>query len=135
MSGSRVCLPLYESDGLHHSQGRLYINSSDPFDHPVIDPQYLSHTADLEIFREGLKLVRTIGSTAPLSSALLQEVTPGSSVQSDDDWNTWLATQYSTEFHPSCSLAMLPLEQGGVVDANLKVYGLCECLFRVVQGP
>ena len=29
-------------------------------------------------------------------------------------------------FHPSCTCAMLPQSQGGVVDANLKVYGLCE---------
>lgn len=29
-----------------------------------------------------------------------------------------------TEFHPSSSCAMLPRNQGGVVDANLRVYGL-----------
>ena len=27
------------------SQGRLWINSSNPFDYPVIDPQYFSHSA------------------------------------------------------------------------------------------
>lgn len=27
------------------SQGRLYINTSDPFDYPIIDPNYLSHSA------------------------------------------------------------------------------------------
>ncbi|KAH9887621.1 GMC oxidoreductase [Cubamyces lactineus] len=106
------------------SQGRIYISSSDPFTPPVIDPQYLSHSADLTILREGLKLARKIGNTAPLSNYLDSEVTPGSSVQSDDDWEQWLATQIGTEYHPSCSCAMLPLEQGGVVDADLKVYGL-----------
>ncbi|KAJ8481388.1 hypothetical protein ONZ51_g6039 [Trametes cubensis] len=106
------------------SQGRIYISSSDPFTPPVIDPQYLSHSADLTILREGLKLARKIGNTAPLSNYLDSEVTPGSSVQSDDDWEQWLVNQIGTEYHPSCSCAMLPLEQGGVVDANLKVYGL-----------
>lgn len=76
------------------------------------------------MLREGLKLARKIGQTPPLSSAILSEVSPGASVQSDDDWDAFAAQNFGTEFHPSCSCAMLPLEQGGVVDANLKVYGL-----------
>lgn len=106
------------------SQGRIYINTSDPFDYPVIDPNYLSHSADTVMLREGLKLARKLGNTAPLSSAVVEEISPGSSVSSDDDWDKWLAGAIGTEFHPSCSCAMLPREQGGVVDANLKVYGL-----------
>ncbi|CCM05590.1 uncharacterized protein FIBRA_07818 [Fibroporia radiculosa] len=105
------------------SQGRLYINSSDIFDYPLIDPQYLSHNADLVLLREGLRLCRDIGNTAPLSSVMTEEISPGSSVNTDDEWETWLAQNFYTEYHPSCSCAMLPLSQGGVVDANLKVYG------------
>ncbi|KAL4246796.1 GMC oxidoreductase family protein [Abortiporus biennis] len=105
------------------SQGRLYINSSNAFDYPVIDPNYLSNPADGILLREGLKLARKIATTAPLSSAMLTEVVPGSTVATDADWDNWLATTIGTEFHPSCSCAMLPKAQGGVVDANLKVYG------------
>ncbi|KAI0637465.1 GMC oxidoreductase [Trametes polyzona] len=106
------------------SHGQIYITSSDPFTPPAIDPQYLSHNADVVILREGLKLVRKIGNTAPLSGVMGDEITPGPSVQSDDDWDKWLANVVGTEYHPSCSLAMLPRELGGVVDADLKVYGL-----------
>lgn len=59
-----------------------------------------------------------------MSKVLTKETTPGSSVQSDDDWIEWLRKSAGTEFHPSSSCAMLPEEQGGVVDANLLVYGL-----------
>lgn len=59
-----------------------------------------------------------------MSKVLTDETTPGSSVQSDDDWIEWLRKSASTEFHPSSSCAMLPEKQGGVVDANLLVYGL-----------
>jgi hypothetical protein len=45
-------------------------------------------------------------------------------VKTDDDWLDWLRQSASTEFHPSSSCAMLPQDQGGVVDANLRVYGL-----------
>ena len=106
------------------SQGRIYLTSNNPFDTPAIDPQYLSHQADIAILREGLKLARTIGGTAPLNAATGTEISPGSSVQTDDEWDAWLAGQIGTEFHPSSSCAMLPREQGGVVDENLKVYGL-----------
>ncbi|KAH9832472.1 GMC oxidoreductase [Rhodofomes roseus] len=106
------------------SQGRLYISSSSVFDAPVIDPNYLSHEADITTLREGLKLCRIIGNTAPLSQYMGEETAPGSSVQTDDEWDAWLAKNIYTEYHPSCSCAMLPQSLGGVVDANLKVYGL-----------
>lgn len=73
-----------------------------------------------------MKLARTIGNTAPLSSVMETEVSPGSSVQTDDEWDQWIANTIGTEYHPSCTCAMLPLALGGVVDENLKVYGLCE---------
>ena len=59
-----------------------------------------------------------------MSGSLTNETSPGSTVQSDDDWIAWLRKEAGTEFHPSSSCAMLPEKQGGVVDANLRVYGL-----------
>ena len=29
------------------SQGRLYLDSADPFDYPTIDPNYVSHSAGM----------------------------------------------------------------------------------------
>lgn len=69
-------------------------------------------------------MARSIGEATPLSNNLTVETAPGSDVSTDDDWVTWLRGAASTEFHPSSSCAMLPLELGGVVDANLLVYGL-----------
>ncbi|OQD65805.1 hypothetical protein PENPOL_c005G09814 [Penicillium polonicum] len=106
------------------SHGRIYINSSNPMDFPVIDPNYLDNPADAEILLAGIKLARQLGQTSPMSKVLTNETTPGSSVQSDDDWIEWLRKSAGTEFHPSSSCAMLPEKQGGVVDANLLVYGL-----------
>ncbi|KZT21546.1 GMC oxidoreductase [Neolentinus lepideus HHB14362 ss-1] len=114
------------------SQGRIYINSANAFDAPVIDPGYLSHSADVVMMREGLKLARRIGTSAPLSNYLTGEVSPGSTVQTDADWETWLRNTIGTEYHPSCSCAMLPEASGGVVDANLRVYGTANV--RVVDA-
>ena len=106
------------------SQGRVYINSSDPFDDPVIDPQYFSHFADLVPLREGIKLVRRIGQSLPLSEVLTEEVSPGPDVTADGAIEAFLLNAVETEFHPGNNLAMLPRDKGGVVDAKLKIYGL-----------
>ena len=105
------------------SQGRIYINSSNPMDYPTIDPTYLTNPADAQILVAGLKLVRKIGQSAPFSS-VLTETWPGDDVQSDDEWDKWMRGNVFTNYHPSSTCAMLPLDQGGVVDGNLRVYGL-----------
>jgi choline dehydrogenase-like flavoprotein len=105
------------------SQGSITINSSDPMDYPVIDPMYLTNPADAEILVAGLKLVRQIGESAPFSN-VISETWPGSDVQSDDEWTEWMKGNVFTNYHPSSTCAMLPLDQGGVVDGNLRVYGL-----------
>jgi choline dehydrogenase len=115
-----------------YSQGRLYINSSSAFDKPIIDPAYFSHPSDTVLLREGLKLCRKLGSTAPLSGALAGEVSPGSAVSSDADWDSWLANNTGTEYHPACSCAMLPESLGGVVGPDLRVHGTANV--RVVDA-
>ena len=60
------------------------------------------------------------------------ETAPGTDTQSDQQWEDWLKENVYTEYHPSCSCAMLPQAQGGVVGADLKVYGLTNV--RVVDA-
>ena len=107
-----------------YSQGRLYITTNDAFDDPALDPQYLSHSADVALMRQGVKLARKIAGTSPLKDVLGTEVAPGPAVTSDDAIDDFVANGIVTEFHPANTLAMLPQSQGGVVDAKLKVYGL-----------
>ncbi|PWN49433.1 alcohol oxidase [Violaceomyces palustris] len=105
------------------SRGSILIGSSNPFDSPRIDPGYLSNPTDMEILRAGFKLARQVGNAAPLSNHVSTETSPGSSVSTDAEWDTWIRNTVGTEYHPSCSCSMLPRELGGVVDKNLKVYG------------
>lgn len=79
--------------------------------------------------REALKLARKVGQTEPLASSLGGEVSPGSSVSTDDEWDAWLINQVGTEYHPSATCSMLPKAQGGVVNAKLQVYGTCAYMF------
>ncbi|KAJ3990940.1 GMC oxidoreductase-domain-containing protein, partial [Lentinula boryana] len=51
------------------------------------------------------------------------ETTPGSSISTDDEWNTWFKSTVGTEYHPTGTCAIFPLELGGVVSPSLLVYG------------
>jgi choline dehydrogenase len=102
----------------------LYITTNDPFDYPILDPQYLTHWADATLMRQAVRLARKIAATSPLSDVLGNEVSPGVGVTSDEAIDQFVANSITTEFHPANTLAMLPRDQGGVVDARLRVYGL-----------
>ncbi|KAF8975444.1 hypothetical protein BDQ17DRAFT_1385501 [Cyathus striatus] len=115
------------------SMGRVYINSSNPFDEPVIDPGYLSHPVDVIIMRQGMKLIRRLGEAFQDLELFGDEVYPGGRVQSDTQWESWLRNEGAgTQYHPIGSCAMLPRSLGGVVDKRMKVHGLANV--RVIDS-
>lgn len=105
------------------SRGTIMINSTDPFEYPIIDPRYLEQDTDKQMIRAGFKLARKIGQTDPLKSYFADETNPGSNVNSDDQWDQFIAGRVGTEYHPSGTAAMLPKNKGGVVDKKMRVYG------------
>lgn len=114
------------------SRGIIYVTSTNPFDSPFIDPGYLNEEVDLILLREGFKLVREIAKESPLADHIDYETSPGDSVNSNSEWEDWIRQNAATEYHPSCTCSMLPREDGGVVDSNLKVYGTSN--LRVVDA-
>ncbi|KAH6903612.1 mala s 12 allergen [Coprinopsis sp. MPI-PUGE-AT-0042] len=115
------------------SRGRLYINSTNPFDPIVIDPNYFSHPLDMTIMRQGVRMVRDVGGALRELGIVGDETDPGPDVQSDEDLERWLVNgAANTQYHPMGSSAMLPRKWGGVVDSKLKVYGLANV--RIVDS-
>ena len=105
------------------SRGWVEINSDNPFDKPIINPNYLQHQSDVELMRSGMQLARKIGSTAPLNTVVSTETAPGAAVTSDADWDKYVAQTAQTEYHASSTCSMLDEDDGGVVDSELRVYG------------
>ncbi|GAC73024.1 glucose dehydrogenase [Moesziomyces antarcticus T-34] len=105
------------------SRGWVEIASNNPFDKPIINPNYLQHQSDVELMRSGFQLARKIGQTAPLKTVVGAETTPGAAVSSDADLDKFIATTAGTEYHPSSTCSMLDEDDGGVVDNELRVYG------------
>ena len=104
------------------SRGTCYITSADPFQPPAIDPRWLTNPVDRQVLVEALRFNELI-----LETPQMQELRPALFVPpndaSEEVMNQIINNGIRTEFHPSGTLAMLPLEQGGVVDSHLRVYG------------
>ncbi|KAJ7590078.1 GMC oxidoreductase [Mycena floridula] len=107
------------------SRGSIHAISSDPSVDPAFDPHYFEHNFDLQIFVEMVKFARKLAKTQPLSQILESgdSVNPPMSIQTDAELVDWVKDYVSTTWHTTSSLSMLPLDKGGVVDPQLKVYG------------
>lgn len=102
------------------SRGNVTAPSANVFDAPRIDPRFCSHPFDCDVLELGVgfidKLART-DAMRPLAPAPLPGFAPGEDVRGA------VNAQVRTDFHPSCSTAMMPRDDGGVVDPRLRVYG------------
>ncbi|KUI68761.1 Oxygen-dependent choline dehydrogenase [Cytospora mali] len=117
------------------SRGTVRPSTSNIFDSPLVDPRYCSEPFDCLVLARALLFNCGLIRTGPMAE--LQPVvqapyfcpnftssTTDAERASANDRMLALAKQHiATEFHPSGSTAMMPLELGGVVDTELKVYG------------
>ncbi|KAK0652721.1 GMC oxidoreductase [Cercophora newfieldiana] len=105
------------------SRGSVHISNSSIHSPPLINPSYLSHPYDIQALIAGAKYARRIAHTKPLSDIWTQEVEPGQKIETDAEWEAFARSAMGSFFHPVGTCAMLPEKEGGVVDAELKVYG------------
>jgi choline dehydrogenase len=104
-----LLLPLPLTAPTQHpmSRGYVQINSTSTFDSPIIQPGYLTHPADIQVLVKAFQFARNLSQTAPFSDYVLSELSPGTAVQTDAEWETWIRGVVSTEyrqFSSSCSL-------------------------------
>ena len=104
------------------SRGSIYITSSDPFQPPEIDPRWLTDPVDREVLIEALLFNRRILATPPMVELQPAQFVPPIDATVQQISET-IDNGLRTEFHQSCSCAMLPLDQGGVLDPHLRVWG------------
>lgn len=105
------------------SRGRVSIASSDPLDRPIIDPGYLSDSADIDLMRTIIKEARKIVAQDAFAKLNPVEISPGANVQSDEDLLSSIREISSTSFHPVGSCRMGQTDDC-VVAPDLKVHGL-----------
>lgn len=105
------------------SRGTVRLNSADPRDAPLIDPNYLSDPQDREMSIRGLKLTQQILAQAPLKPFIKAECLPGPEVVSDDDYFDFICTHSKTTHHcaGTCRMGSDP---AAVVDPRLRFNGI-----------
>lgn len=108
------------------STGSVHITSSSPLQKPLLDPNYLSNSIDLEILARHAQYMLTIATTEPFCSTILKA---GGKRKGEDAYFTSLGEAKKfvrralSMWHPTSTCAMLPRENGGVVTERLRVYG------------
>ena len=107
------------------SKGYVRLRSSDPFEAPIIQPNYLELESDRRILLAAMKLARRLLKSKPLEPYYEREDFPGAGVQSDDELLGAAMQRGTTTFHPSGTCRMAPASDPvAVVDDQLRVHGM-----------
>ncbi len=109
------------------SRGRIWLKSSNPFEKPLIDPNYLDHPDDVKTLVAGIQKILMLIENTPelkkynyeLLKTPLAECEAVQPIFSNDYWECFVRHFTMTMYHPVGTCAM-----GSVVDHELKVKGI-----------
>jgi choline dehydrogenase-like flavoprotein len=116
--------------------GEVVLRSADPRDTPLINFHYFdegSDTAgeDVRSVVAGIRFVRQLTAKLKTQGLIAAEEHPGDALQSDQDL-TDFARNNAWGHHASCSCAIGPQEDGGVLGSDFRVHGAAA--LRVVDA-
>jgi choline dehydrogenase-like flavoprotein len=107
------------------SRGEVRLASPDPFEGPVIDPNYLATGEDRQVAVESLRLVRRIVNQPAMQRYRPEEFRPGAHLAADDELARAAGDIGTTIFHPVGTARMGQRhDPAAVVDERLSVMGV-----------
>lgn len=117
-----LCLPLRPK-----STGTVRLTSSDPFDDPVVDLNYLSSEYDMDLLRKAIRFTRRLrDEIVARGYRMVDYLVPDS--DADADINAFIRRVCQTSYHYSSTCRMAPEDDGprtgGVLDDRLRVHGV-----------
>ncbi len=111
--------------GLLHpeSRGWVKLRSDDPRDKPRIFFNMFGEQADLDTMIRAIRYSRELFTHKPLADLVEGELSPGPSLQTDEELGRFLRRTVSHRHHPvgTCTMGTGP---SAVVDAELRVRGI-----------
>jgi choline dehydrogenase-like flavoprotein len=107
--------------------GEVTLRSRDPRDVPQINFRYFEEGTfdngeDLDSVVDGIRFVRRLTAQLKGQGLIAEEELPGEQLQSDDELREFVRT-HAWGHHASCSCAIGPREQNGVLDSGFRVHG------------
>lgn len=113
------------------SRGTVRLNSVDPYDKPIIDPNYYAHEIDLNITVEGIKILMALSKTEAfqkLGTKFYDKPFPGCEgypLWTDSYWGCLVNSYTFTLAHTCGTCKMGPdTDSEAVVDSQLRVRGI-----------
>ncbi len=105
-------------------RGSIKVKSTDPRVHPSLKFNYLSTENDRKEWVEAIRLARKILNQPGLSEFNGGEMSPGPSVESDQEIIDWISRDSETALHPSCTCKMGNDKMSVVDPQTLRVHGV-----------
>ena len=106
------------------ARGSVKIKSRDPREHPALRFNYLSTEQDRREWVEAIRVTRKILGQAAFADFSDGELSPGASVETDEQILDWVAKDGETALHPSCTAKMGTDEMSVLDPATMEVHGV-----------
>ncbi|TVY82880.1 Dehydrogenase xptC [Lachnellula suecica] len=108
------------------SRGLVQIQSNNALDNPLVDYRTLTDPVDLDIAVANVLKNRQIMQAPSMAVLGPSESYPyGNNITDKDQLKSIITSNFGpTTGHVCCTAAMVPLDKGGVVDTEWKVYGI-----------
>lgn len=118
----RTSLSIFSTLIRPRSRGTVRLSSADPLAPPVIDPQFLTESADRDVLIEGLEMIREIMAHPSIAPHVKLEFEPGTSF-TGEGLKAEVLRRATTVYHPVGSCRM-GVDERAVVGPDLKVRGV-----------
>jgi choline dehydrogenase len=105
------------------STGTVHAQSTDPLQQARMDPRYLSHEADAQMFVESVKFARRLAATPAMAAMIVRETRPGPGVQDDAGLLDYVKASAQTSWH-MVGTCRMGSDAAAVVDPQLRVRGI-----------
>ena len=121
--------------GLLHpkSRGEIKLDKNDPYNPPIIDPNYLSHPNDVEVLLKGIRIAERMLNASAFDflkskgdvKLLGEIIDPPFEYGSDEFWRWFIREVPLTIYHPAGTCKMgRDGDKSRVVDSRLRVQGI-----------
>ncbi|MCG5219446.1 GMC family oxidoreductase N-terminal domain-containing protein [Streptosporangium soli] len=105
------------------SRGWVRLASADPLAPPLVNPNYLGDSADVDRMVQGVELAREIFATRAFSKVLTGELLPGPATSGREALTAFVRERADTYHHQAGSCRM-GIDDRSVVDPKLRVHGI-----------
>ncbi|HWL99173.1 MAG TPA: choline dehydrogenase [Nocardioidaceae bacterium] len=106
------------------ARGSVTLRTTDPHEHPALRFNYLSTEQDRREWVEAVRVARDILNQPAFGPFNAGELSPGPSVQTDEEILDWVANDAETALHPSCTAKMGTGDDAVLDPDSMRVHGL-----------